>query len=308
MRFRAKTCDRNGGRHTVSVMAGSQMEAIRQLEEQDMIVLDLAARPGRSGHSEPMQMIIFTRQLFTLLQAGLPILRALDILAGQAKNKWFQDTLKGVQEGIRAGESLGQAMGRYPEYFSSLYTSLVGVGEISGRLPEVLHKTKQYLEREHEIKMKIRNAALYPALMLVLAVLAFMVILTFVLPVFADLFARSEVALPGVTRMLLGLSAWLGEAWLEVILAVVVLAAGFIYWIRTDKGRKRWHWWCLRVPLGGEVNRQVLTGQLAFVLALLIRAGVPLLQALRIAQSTIEMCAIRRCCKPPGCSCWKGKD
>jgi type IV pilus assembly protein PilC len=233
-------------------------------------------------------MILFTRQFATLLAAGMPLLRALDIAAGQAETEGFQRTMAALQDDVRSGSSLAQSMERHPRYFSPLYTSLIQVGEVSGTLPEVLRKMIQYLEREHDLKMKLRRAASYPALMLALASGAGLVILLFVLPVFSDLFYSSGAELPGLTRMLLAASAWFSRSWPILLLAAGVFLAGVIAWVRTEEGKTGWHRFLLRARLIGAVNRQVMTSRMAFVLALMVRSGVPLLQALDTARGVMS--------------------
>jgi type IV pilus assembly protein PilC len=248
----------------------------------------MAGRPHLQLPLNPKQMILFTRQLNTLLEAGLHLIRALEISARQVQHPGFKAALNSLAGRVASGASLAAAMSAWAEFFPPLYINLVHVGEVSGALSAVLSKTAAYLEREHELKMKVRSASLYPALMLILAGAAFGLILLFVLPVFADLFRDAGVALPGLTRLMLAASVALTHNWPFLLAALFLLAGAGGLGLRTEKGRHYWHRCLVQAPLLGRINRELTSGRLTFVLALMVRAGIPLLQALAVAREVME--------------------
>jgi type II secretory pathway component PulF len=195
--------------------------------------------------------------------------------------------LAALSDDVRAGQSLSQAMERHPRTFSAFYSGLVNVGETSGTLPEVLDKMAEYLEQEHAVKTKLRGATLYPAALFVLALAACLIILTFVLPVFAELFQNAGQPLPRLTRLTLAAGERLRRVWPGLLLALAAAAAGAAAWIRTAAGRRRYHRFLLRLPLAGPIYRLTLGGRLAFMLSLAVRSGIPLLQALALVREVI---------------------
>ncbi|HEV7490651.1 MAG TPA: type II secretion system inner membrane protein GspF [Rhodanobacteraceae bacterium] len=239
------------------------------------------------------QLALLTRQLATLIGAGLPIDEALDALSEQAENERQRGMTVALRARVMEGASLAQAMGEFPESFPDIFRATVGAGEQSGRLATVLEKLADYAEARDALKQKILAALAYPVLLSLVAAAVVAGLLTWVVPQIAGVFQNLHQTLPLATRALLGLSAFL-RAWGWVVLIVlVVLAIGARIALRTESTRFRWHSFLLRVPIVGRLTRAANTARATRTLALLAESAVPLLDALGIAAQVVPNLPMR---------------
>jgi general secretion pathway protein F len=247
------------------------------------------ARRGISG----AQLALLTRQLATLIGAGLPIDEALDALSEQAENERQRGMTVALRARVMEGASLAQAMAEFPESFPDIFRATVGAGEQSGRLSTVLEKLADYAEARDALKQKMFAALAYPVLLTLVAAAVVAGLLTWVVPQIAGVFQNLHQTLPLATRALLGLSAFLRAWGWVVLILLVVLAIGARIALRTESTRFRWHAFVLRVPLIGRLTRAANTARATRTLALLAESAVPLLEALGIAAQVVPNLPMR---------------
>lgn len=250
---------------------------------------DIFALPGLRlifHRIKTKHVMTFTRQLATLIDAGLPIIRSLLILEEQVESVVFRDKIKQIAKDIEGGSSLSDAMGRHPGVFDPLYVNMVRAGEIGGVLESVLNKIAEFLEKRQALIGKVRSAMMYPIVVSLLAIGITAFILIKIIPKFVDIFSQMGAELPWLTMTLVKASHILiYEAW-KVLLAVLLI--GIVYW-RINKTREGKHVFDrlkLRLPVFGMLLRKVAIVRFAGTLATLIQAGVPILQALDIVRDT----------------------
>lgn len=233
-------------------------------------------------------LAILTRQLGTLLVAGLPLVEALGILIEQAEEKSVKTLLADVREQIREGKALSGALESYPRDFSPIYLHMVKAGESSGALDQILFRLADFLEHQLRLRSKVTNALLYPALMLMVGVGVLFFLMTFVVPKITAVFADLHQVLPWPTRLLIAISAFLGRWWVGLLAGMLLLAAGLRRFLRTPRGRELADRLALRLPLIGAVTRMVAISRLASTLATMLASGVQLLDALEVTRRVMN--------------------
>lgn len=237
---------------------------------------------------ELTDLIQFSRQMHSLLKAGVPILGALSGLAGHTGNRTLAKTLSGVIESLEAGRDLSTSLGRFPDAFSLFYVSLVRVGETSGRLEEIFHQLAVYLEREKKTRDQIKAALRYPAFVIAAITVAVVVINVFVVPAFSSVFERLGADLPLPTRILVAVSDFMVNQWQLLLMAIVVLGVAWRLYVRSEAGRYRWHKLQLRLPAVGKVLYLATLARFARLFALAQRAGVPVITALSVVGRALD--------------------
>lgn len=233
------------------------------------------------------ELILVTRQLATMLRAGLPILRCLKILIEQTANPKLKKVLSQISEDIEAGSALWQALAKHPTIFSNVYISMVKAGELGGILDTVLEKLTGYLERENEINSKLKSASIYPAFISFFAILVVFFIISFVMPTFIGIFTASGAELPGPTRALLATGEFLKQQWFYILTGLVILFFLLKQWGKTDKGRYYIDYFYLKLPLIGKALRKVVVARFARTMGILIRSGIPVVQALEVVEEVV---------------------
>ena len=231
---------------------------------------------------------IFSRQFATMINAGLSLLRALYILEEQTENKALAKVIGEIRMDVEKGASLSQAMAKHPKTFNKLYVSMVKSGEIGGVLDSVLLRLSSTIEKQVELRGKIKAAMTYPVAVLALVLLIVTAMLLFIVPIFADLFKDLGGTLPLPTRMLLVLSKLLTKFFPLFVLAGGGAAYAFRRWIKTDAGREVWDRFKLRVPIFGKLVQKTALTRFASTLSALLRSGVPILESLEIVSDTVS--------------------
>jgi len=229
-------------------------------------------------------LILFVRQLETMLEAGLPILSSLEILHQQTVHPVLKAAIDRVRSDVEQGSTLTEALRRHPRVFPTVFTSLIHAGEEGGLLAAMLDRVGGLLEYEEETEQRIRSATFYPILIVAELGAAFLVLVKFVLPRFASLFRNLNAELPLPTRILIGASDFFDRWWYLVIMLGIGGVAAGIVWSRTERGRRRLDQWTLTAPLFGPIFQKTIMSRFARVLAALIAAGIPILQALQVAR------------------------
>ena len=231
-------------------------------------------------------VVVFTRQLTTMIEAGMPLVQILEVLGTQSDNKAFAKQVLGVKESVEAGATLSGALGEHPKTFDELYVNMVQAGEVGGILDTILARLATYMEKMVSLKRKIKGAMIYPATIVSVAVIVTMILLVFVIPVFAELFSSFGQALPWPTQMVINLSNFT-IAWLHlIIVAAVAVAIGIRQAYRTSRGRLVIDRLLLRVPVIGELLRKASIARVSRTLGTLVSAGVPILDSLSITSRT----------------------
>jgi type IV pilus assembly protein PilC len=231
-------------------------------------------------------IVVFTRQFATMINAGLPIMQCLQILGSQSENKAFRKIITDMKDDVESGSTLADATRKHPTVFTELYTSLVQAGEIGGILDTILVRLASYLEKAAQLKSKIKGAMIYPACIVSAAVLVTMVLLIWVIPVFAEVFESFGAELPGPTQFVINLSNFV-IAWAWYLAMVPILAiVGFKFIAKTDQGRFQIDRFSLQIPVFGDLIRKSAVARFTRTLSTLVSSGVPILDALSITART----------------------
>ncbi len=250
--------------------------------------------PGLSGRVKLKDLAVFSRQFATMVDSGLTLLRALGILAAQSPNKRFAATLDAVRVDVQQGHSLSDALGKHPKTFDHLYLAMVRSGETGGNLDASLLSLAESLERQAELRGKIRSAMTYPVVVLCLVLGIAAAMLLYIVPVFAKVFAQLNAKLPEPTLILMKVSSILVHD--LPIVAVAVAIAGFVFfrWKKTPRGRSTWSAVVQRIPVFGVLMVKTSIARFTATLGTLLRSGVPVLQALEITSESVDNPGLER--------------
>ena len=235
-----------------------------------------------------VDLIQFSRQMHSLMKAGVPILSALSGLAAHTVNRTLAKTLTGVMESLQAGRDLSSSMAQFPAVFSVFYISLVRVGETSGRLEEVFHQLATYLQRDKKTRDQIKSAMRYPVFVLVAILVAISVINVLVVPAFAAMFAQFGAELPLPTRILIAMSDFTINRWELLMGGGVALVAGGRMYVRSEDGRYAWHKLLLRVPLIGKILYRAALARFSRLFALVQSSGIPIVTGLSVVARALD--------------------
>ena len=247
--------------------------------------------PRRSLFEEkirPADVMLFSRQMHTLLKAGIPIMRALAGLQESTQQKRFAALIGDLREGLDAGQELSVSLARHPDAFSSFYVSMVRIGEMTGRLDEIFLRLYQHLEFERFMGDQVKSAIRYPAFVLATMAVAIIIINLFVIPAFAKVYKSMQAELPFMTQALLGFSDFMVATWPLLLVGGIVAVFGFRHWTRQPAGRLTWDRVRLRLPIAGKIVLKATLARFARSFALASRSGVPLVPALTTVAQTVD--------------------
>jgi type II secretory pathway component PulF len=239
-------------------------------------------------------LILFSKQFRSMMQAGIPIIRLLTVLENQTENKVLKKAVAVIGQDIRGGSTLHDAMKKHPAIFSPLYLSMINAGEISGTIPEVMERLIGIIEHEAKIKSDIRSAMQYPIIVVIALGIAFFVLLTFVIPKFVTIFSKAGLTLPLPTKIAMLLHHFLVGYWYILIAVVIGVIVGLRLWFKTDTGRFTRDTFILKLPLFGPLLQKAALSRFASIFAILQSSGVPVMQALEVLTGTIGNAAIAR--------------
>lgn len=243
---------------------------------------------------KPKTLMIFTRQLATLIDAGLPLLRGLNVLAKQERDSVFKNTINKLAESVQDGSTFSEGLAQHPRIFNDLYVNMVKAGELGGVLDLVLARLAEFQEKAQKVKNKVAAAMVYPVIVLSLAVAILAFLLIFIVPKFETIFhdMLGDKPLPAITLLVIGVSDFMQEQWAVLLGSVVVVFAGYKIAARTRAGRAVIDNIKLRAPLFGDLNRKTSISRFSRTLGTLVTSGVPILQALEITRETAGNTAI----------------
>ena len=239
-------------------------------------------------------IVVFTRQLATMIDAGLPLVQCLEILSKQQENSTFKRTIGEIQADVEAGTTFADSMRKHPKVFDNLYSNMIEAGETGGILDTILNRLALFMEKTMALKKKIKGAMTYPAICLAISILILVVILVFVIPVFEEMFSQMDAALPVPTMIVVGLSNAFKEHLLWIILPIILLIYIFKKVYSTEKGRYRIDQFFLRLPVVGILIRKVAVAKFTRTLSTMLQSGVPILEALQVVAKTAGNKVIER--------------
>ena len=231
-------------------------------------------------------VVIFTRQFSTMIDAGLPLVQGLHMLTEQTQNRTFKRILSTVTKDVEGGSTLADALDKHPKVFDSLFVNLVAAGEVGGILDTILQRLAAYIEKAEKLKSQIKAALTYPAVVVSIAVIVIAVIMIFVIPVFQDMFSSFGKALPAPTQLVVNLSNFTKSNIHWMILGLIVFVFLFRRYRKTDSGRRNMDNIVLRLPIIGELIRKVAVARFTRTLGTMLKSGVPILDALDITAKT----------------------
>jgi type IV pilus assembly protein PilC len=268
-------------------------DVIAHLRKNRMVVVQVRAAPKEfklnfsfGGGVKTRDIVVMTRQFATMINAGLPLVQAMDILAQQTENKVLADVLRQVVYDVESGMTLADALRKHPKAFSDLYVNMVAAGEAGGILDTILVRLAQFLEKNDAIVRKVKGAMVYPAVIMSVAGIAIAVLLIFVIPTFQSMFASVNLELPLPTRIVIGLSSLLTNYWWAILGAV----GGFVFFLtryyKTPPGRLQIDRLLLKIPVLGDVIRKSAVSRFTRTLGTLISSGVSILDGLEITART----------------------
>ncbi|MDE2088868.1 MAG: type II secretion system F family protein [Gammaproteobacteria bacterium] len=251
-------------------------------------VLEFLRRRLSEGKPGLPDLIMFSRQMYTLMKSGVPIIRAITGLAETTRNPVLARALADVATNLESGRDLASALGRHPGVFSALFINIIRVGENTGRLDESFLQIARYLELEKDTRDRIRTALRYPTLVVVAIAAAIAVINIVVVPAFAKVYAGFHAQLPWATRLLIAISHFTVTFWPLLLTAAVLAVVGVRVYLRTEHGRYRWDKLKLKLPVVGNIILRATLARYARSFAMAMRSGVPLIQALTVVAKAVD--------------------
>ena len=275
-----------------TVEAGTEQAAIAALLNRNLLVVDIREKIAKKGQTKGGKvglndLVVFTRQLATMIDAGIAIVQALQALAEQTPNKVMRDTIRDICTRVESGESFSEALMKHPKAFNRLYVSMVGAGEKGGLLAEILARLATYLENTERLRKKVKTALMYPSVVTVVAIVITIFLLVRVIPTFKEVYSGFGAKLPAPTEFLIGIS----EIVQHYLLYLIVLAGGavwgWLYYIKTKQGRDFWDKQRIKLPIFGPIAHKICLARFTRTLASLIRSGVPILEVLQIVSQTV---------------------
>jgi MSHA biogenesis protein MshG len=233
-------------------------------------------------------MLLFSRQMYTLLKAGVPILKSLSALQESTAQIGFANMLRDLRSSLDTGRDLSTALRRHPNMFSPFYISMVRVGELTGALEEIFLRLFNHLEFEREIKDKVSQALRYPAFVIGVMAMALVIVNVFVIPAFAKIFANFRAELPLMTKVLLGFSNFMVQYWPALLGTAIGAFVLFRVWVGTPAGRYAWDRLKIRIPIAGKIILKATLARFARTLSIALKSGVPIVQALSVVEQVVE--------------------
>ena len=274
--------------------AADERIALSQLKRRNLTVSKIKPKPKdifeNVAFMQPKvtskDIVIFTRQFSTMIDAGLPLVQGLTILAEQMENKTFRLILKEITKDVEGGSTLAEALKKHPKIFDSLFVNLVAAGEVGGILDTIMRRLADYIEKSEALKKRIKGAMTYPAVVVAIAILVISVILIFVIPVFEEMFSSFGAALPGPTQLVVNMSRFMKGNIHWVIVAFIALIFAFKKYRNSKGGRKTTDTIALKLPVFGDLLKKTAIARFSRTLGTMIQSGVPILDSLEIVAKT----------------------
>ena len=299
--FTYRGTNRDGNTVSGELAAANKMELISNLKRKQINVTKMTEKgkefnlPTFGAGVDSKELAVFTRQFSVMIDAGLPLVQCLEILAGQQENKIFQKVLTGTRSSVEGGSTLSSAMRQYDKVFDALYVNLVEAGETGGILDTILQRLSAYIEKNVKLKRAVKSALVYPVAVLGVAAAVITLLLWKVVPIFATLFLGLGVDLPLPTRIVIGLSNFVGSIFgFLILVAFIATVVGLKVWYGTPVGRMAIDRVLLKLPLVGMLLRKIAVARFTRTLGTLISSGVPILEGLEITARTAGNAVIEK--------------
>jgi len=288
---------RSGAVKKGELNAKTRDEAVDQLRKQSVVVTSLEEKKGGAGGVNfslgsgltDKDLVVFTRQFGTMINAGLPLVQCLEILSTQSENKVLRETIGEVKTQVEAGSTFSDALRRHPKVFDDLYVNLVHAGEVGGLLDTILTRLAKYIEKAMKLKGQIKSAMIYPAAILGVAAVVITVLMIWVIPIFAKMFnelSGGKMGLPGPTQFVIDVSNVFTSYWYVMIGSIVAVVFGIKKYYATSQGRMAIDKFLLKTPVFGDLIRKASVAKFTRTLGTLLSSGVPLLDGLTICAKT----------------------
>lgn len=272
--------------------AATEQAAIAALLNRNLLVVSIQEKIGKKGRTSGgkvalQDLVVFTRQLATMIDAGLAMVQCLQALAEQTQNKVMRDVIKDVCTRVEGGDSFSEALSKHPKVFSRLYFSMVAAGEKGGLLAEILARLATYLENTARLQRKVKSALMYPTIVTIVAIGITIFLLVKVIPVFGEVYEGFGAKLPGPTLFLINLSKFVQSWWYIMALLAGGAVYGWLAFIKTPTGRAFWDSRRIKLPIFGQIAHKICLARFARTLSSLVRSGVPILEVLQIVTQTV---------------------
>ena len=285
---------RKGRKLKGEIEAASEQIAQSQLKKRNLKILKLKPKPkdlfSGIAFMQPKvtkkDIVIFTRQFSTMIDAGLPLVQGLGILADQAENPTFKNILRQINKDVEGGSTLAEAMKKYPKIFDELFVNLIAAGEVGGILDTILQRLATFIEKAEELKSKIKGALTYPIVVIAIAIIVIAVILIFVIPVFQAMFADFGAALPVPTQIVVNMSNFLKSHIHYIIGAIIAIVFLFKRYRNSKGGKKTTDNLSLKLPVFGDLLKKTAVARFTRTLGTMLSSGVPILDSLEIVAKT----------------------
>ncbi len=288
MRLRYKAVSQEGKKIRGFVEAREVKDAAYYLRQRNLFPIEISKEkeffllkklPG-AGKVKSKDLILFTRQLSSMLASGLTLLKSLEILKDQTSNKILQETLGGILLDLEEGTTFSDSISKYPDIFPPVYVSLVKAGESSGLLDKIFLRLATNLEKRRKLRNTVKGALMYPIIVIVLMIVVILILMVFVIPQLSKLYDSLNVTLPLVTRIVVGASSFVGKLWTLLIGLIAIVMYAFLRWKKTPKGRETYDRNILRVPLFGRIIKQTILTEFSRTFGLLVGTGTLVVDAL----------------------------
>lgn len=294
-RFAWEGKNRTGGSVTGEMDAPSEAFVLAQLRREQIAPIRIRKKGAEFAINLPFrgekkvtqkELAIFTRQFATMIDAGLPLVQCLDILGQQQENASFKKVILKVKEDVESGSTFADALVKHPKVFDALFVNLVAAGEVGGILDTILSRLAEHIEKAMKLAKKIKGAMVYPATIVAVAVIVTFVLLLYVIPIFAKMFADFGQELPGPTMVVLSLSAFTRKYFLVVVVFFVLVGAGIRWYYRQEAGRRNIDRMLLRTPVVGSLLQRIAVARFSRTLGTMVSSGVPILESMDIVAKT----------------------
>ena len=275
-----------------SVEANNEQSAIAALLNRNLLVVSIQEKLAKKGKAQGgkvglADLVVFTRQLATMIDAGIAIVQALQALAEQTPNKVMRDVIRDVCSRVESGESYSEALQKHPKVFNRLYVSMISAGEKGGMIAEIMARLATYLENTDRLRKKVKTALMYPTAVTVVAIGITVFLLVKVIPVFKDVYSGFGAKLPAPTQALMDVSDLLRNWFVLFLVAAVAIVWGWLAYIKTKSGLEFWDSRRIKLPIFGSIAHKICLARFTRTLASLIRSGVPILEVLQIVSQTV---------------------
>ncbi|HEY5298733.1 MAG TPA: type II secretion system F family protein [Verrucomicrobiae bacterium] len=275
-----------------SVDAMNEQAAIAALLNRSLLVVSIQekiSKKGKTGGGKIAlaDLVVFTRQLATMIDAGITIVQGLQALAEQTANKVMRDVIRDVCSRVESGESFSEALHKHPKAFNKLYVSMIAAGEKGGLLSEIMARLATYLENSERLRKKVKTALMYPTAVTVVAICITTFLLVKVIPTFKEIYSGFGAQLPGPTQFLMNISTLLTHYLIYLIIVVGAAIWGWLYFLKTKTGREFWDGRRIKLPVFGPIAHKICLARFTRTLSSLIRSGVPILEVLQIVSQTV---------------------